>query len=248
MPEYREIAPPPGHSHMVECFWTMRTGRGEPLHRVTPDGCADILFTRRGSQIRLEAVGPMTAWRDFTLSAGSTLLGMRLRPGMWRSHFGAPANRLTDVILPLERLWGARARTLADRLAAIRSSAEAIPLLCPAPAVPTAAQQAILWMEARHGCVSIDDLASAAGLSPRQFRRVCLELTGLTPKFLARILRFRRALAAAHAGRMDCAALAAGCGYYDQPHLIRDFREFSGRTPMAVLSNTRAAVSATIDA
>ena len=122
-----------------------------------------------------------------------------------------------------------------------------MPLLCPPPAVPGPAQKAISWIEARHGCISIDELAHAAGLSPRQFRRVCLELTGLTPKFLARVLRFRRALAATHTGRPDCAALAADCGYYDQPHLIRDFRQFAGRSPMAVLYNPASAGSATIN-
>ena len=47
-----------------------------------------------------------------------------------------------------------------------------------------------------------------------------------------RILRFRRAAAelAGPAGR-SLAEIALDCGYYDQAHLNRDFREFSGRTP-----------------
>lgn len=246
MPEYREIAAPPDRAQMVECIWTMRTGAGEPPYRVTPDGCADILFTRCGSEIRLEAVGPMTVYRDFALPAGASLLGIRLRPGMWSRHFGIPGDRLTDVILPLEDLWGSRARELAERLAGLGSLEQAPPLLCPGPSEFSPAQRAISWLQARHGCVPVDKLAFAAGLSPRQFRRVCLELTGLTPKFLARVLRFRRALAATHAGRVDCASIAADCGYYDQPHLIRDFREFAGRTPMTDFYNTPAGRPATI--
>jgi AraC-like DNA-binding protein len=46
---------------------------------------------------------------------------------------------------------------------------------------------------------------------------------------LARIVRFQRALAA----RGPWAEVAQGCGYYDQAHLIRDFREFSGLSPAA---------------
>lgn len=78
----------------------------------------------------------------------------------------------------------------------------------------------------------MDELAGAASLSARQFRRVCLERTGLTPKHLARILRFRHAAQRARpARRADWATIALDCGYYDQAHLINEFREFSGLPP-----------------
>ena len=63
-------------------------------------------------------------------------------------------------------------------------------------------------------------------------RREFLEQTGLGPKFLARVLRFRRALELSPRAEGDFAGLALDCGYYDQAHLIREFRENSpGRTP-----------------
>jgi methylphosphotriester-DNA--protein-cysteine methyltransferase len=57
-----------------------------------------------------------------------------------------------------------------------------------------------------------------------------VEKTGFTPKFLARILRFRRAAASLDSA-ISAVDLALDSGYYDQAHLIRDFREFAGRTP-----------------
>ena len=61
-----------------------------------------------------------------------------------------------------------------------------------------------------------------------QFRRE----VGLPPKTLARILRFHRARGLIVApGGADFAEVADLCGYYDQAHLIRDFREFAGCTP-----------------
>ena len=69
---------------------------------------------------------------------------------------------------------------------------------------------------------------------------MCLSETGLTPKFLARVLRFRHVLSRVE----TCASfadLALDCGYYDQAHCINEFREFAGRTPaMAVFSNRGA--------
>ncbi|MGO9262567.1 MAG: helix-turn-helix domain-containing protein [Bryobacteraceae bacterium] len=199
---------------------------------MTPDGCADILFT--GGDLVL--VGPMTGWRDFPLQDGQRLFGVRFRPGMWSALAGAPADRLTDLLLPMDDLWGARAGRLAGQLAEARSAAQAIQAVeatVPAPAEPGLVERALAWMERRRGAVSMDELAGRAGLSPRQLRRVCLERTGLPPKFLARVLRFRHAQERLATNRRALADLALDCGYYDQAHFIHEFREFSGRTPTA---------------
>ena len=174
---------------------------GECLHRVTPDGCADILFDGRGLQL----VGAMTGWRDFPLTDGQRLFGVRFRPGMWGALVGAPAAAVTDRILPLDCLWGARAERLAGRMAEASSDdaamEEAMAAVIPAPPPPGPLERALAWMERRRGIVSMDELAGHAGLSPRQLRRVALERTGLPPKFLARILRFRHAQQRLSAGQ-----------------------------------------------
>jgi AraC-like DNA-binding protein len=104
-------------------------------------------------------------------------------------------------------------------------------------------QRAIEAMTISHGDVDIDWAADQASMSARQFRRRCLEETGLTPKHLARVLRFRRACQLAERGE-SWLRVAAEAGYFDQAHLIRDFREFAGVspsvTPMSVFSNTGA--------
>ena len=222
MLHYREIPPSPAWASTVECFWTLRAGGDTSPHRVLPDGCADILLGETPS-----VVGPMTTFRDYALVPGTQIAGLRFRPGRWTSILGTPGDRIVDAVLPLEDLWGSRrAREFRDR----GFDAQAIEALLPAPAAPTPAEQAIALLERAAGCATVEDLACESGLSVRQFRRVCLEKTGLTPKLLARVLRFRHAAARVHVAQ-TAAALALDCGYYDQAHLIRDFREFAGRTP-----------------
>ncbi|HEY6987374.1 MAG TPA: AraC family transcriptional regulator [Bryobacteraceae bacterium] len=92
-------------------------------------------------------------------------------------------------------------------------------------------QQAIGLLERTGGRLPFDALASQCGLSVRQFRRRCVEESGLSPKLLARILRFRHAWQRAEAETGEQAGLAAECGYSDQSHMIAEFRRFSGRTP-----------------
>jgi AraC-like DNA-binding protein len=73
-------------------------------------------------------------------------------------------------------------------------------------------------------------------MSERQFRRRCLEESGLAPKHLCRVLRFRRACELGERG-LPWGLIAAEAGYFDQAHLIRDFREFTGATPMGARTN-----------
>ena len=58
---------------------------------------------------------------------------------------------------------------------------------------------------------------------------------GLTPKEAARTMRFTHAVTrigeGVRGGSLDLAALAAECGYADQPHLDREFRAFAGTSP-----------------
>ncbi|HTZ62791.1 MAG TPA: helix-turn-helix transcriptional regulator [Solirubrobacteraceae bacterium] len=88
---------------------------------------------------------------------------------------------------------------------------------------------------ASHGRLRVSDLTSELGCSRKHLAARFREHVGLPPKVYARMLRFRRATDLLSAGQ-SIAETAAECGYYDQPHLDRDFREFAGTTPSAYLA------------
>lgn len=236
MAPYLELAPLPHLVDSIECFWTMESEQSF-RHRVLPDGCADILFTRN-SKASLTVVGTMTKYEDFQIPAGQLLVGIRFRPGMSGAHFGVPIHEITDTRPPLEQLWGARARTLLEEMAHAKSPQQCVSLLSqslrpPKPRTPV--QRALAWMETNPGSVSLDDVAFQTGLSSRQFRRICVQQAGVSPKLLARVLRFRKALAQVRSQTGEHASLAADCGYFDQSHFIAEFRRFTGQTPAAYL-------------
>ena len=101
----------------------------------------------------------------------------------------------------------------------------------PADVSPTPLQQAIRAIEVSRGAISLDRAADLAGVGLRQFRRRCEDATALSPKTLARIVRFRRAKESIDQGHHSHAELAFACGYADQSHLIAEFRRFAGKTP-----------------
>ncbi len=92
--------------------------------------------------------------------------------------------------------------------------------------------KAMLEMLRHGGNISIEKIASLACLSLRQFERISKERVGLPPKLYARLVRFSKAyrLHENFPGR-SWTNIAYECGYFDQMHLIRDFKQFAGVAP-----------------
>jgi AraC-like DNA-binding protein len=250
MPLYRELPPAAPLSRWVECGWIMDSADAVLGHRVPPDGCIDIVYDRGHG---LRAIGTMTREQRFHYPDGAYLTGIRFRPGTAKTFLGISAAELTDASVPLEDLWPRRARQLTRQMDDASSIQAAMQILfdnLPTPnAQVTPTQRAIEALTIANGNADLDVAARQANLSVRQFRRRCLEESGLTPKRLCRVLRFRHVCCLARqTNHRNWSAIAMEAEYFDQSHLIRDFQEFTGYTPMAVFSNTRARGSASIEA
>lgn len=85
------------------------------------------------------------------------------------------------------------------------------------------------------GCMSIEQTASFACLSLKQFERKCNERIGMNPKTYARILRFSKAYRLHEAlPGLSWTKIAYEAGYYDQMHMIKDFKTFAGVNPTVI--------------
>jgi AraC-like DNA-binding protein len=91
------------------------------------------------------------------------------------------------------------------------------------------------------GRLEIAALADRAGLSMRQFERRFIHQMGMRPKLLARIARFEAALETkARFATKSWTDVAHEFGYYDQMHMVHDFREFTDKTPTETLIQLEA--------
>ncbi len=86
-------------------------------------------------------------------------------------------------------------------------------------------------------------------MSPRQLKALFDREVGLSPKKVGRLMRFdhaRSQIAAATAAgqELNLTDTAVSCGYYDHPHLIREFREFAGVPPTEWLFEERRNIQA----
>jgi len=73
-------------------------------------------------------------------------------------------------------------------------------------------------------------------LSQRQFERNFKLLTGFSPKNFSRIVRFEKSIENAINKELSLTEVALQAGYFDQSHMIREFRAFTGKKPIAYFS------------
>ena len=186
------------------------------------------------------------------IRTGQRTVTARLRLGAVDAVLGVPASAMAGQIVALEDLWGhAAAQRLFAELAEARDTVGAAAVLQNAIAERSAnaaghARNARLALTAAERLTSANVTAVAAdlGVSERHLRRIFRDTVGLSPKSFAKLTRFHRAL---HAARTSAHAnwtnIAAAVGYYDQAHLITEFRAIAGVTPSALLDELSVASS-----
>ncbi len=185
--------------------------------------------------------GPRTRAVMKTKGGLTRSITIRLAPGWAMPLLGVAANELTDELVPLEALWGGAGRELSAKLITARGR-ERIGAVIDRAFAPRAAADADAGALARRavhlfeaGEVRVEVVAERLGVTDRHLRRTFSEHVGIGPKAYAGTLRLQRALRIARTSR-DWAAVAAEAGYYDQAHLITDFRKRIGLTPRAYFS------------
>ena len=90
---------------------------------------------------------------------------------------------------------------------------------------------AVLLAAERHPSLRVAEASALTGLSARRLIASFRAEVGLTPKTYLRVRRFQAAMRLLDAGDASGARIAADLGYFDQAHLVREFRSFTAMTP-----------------
>jgi len=253
---YRQAGVPPAtHRGLPSPYLTVIFTLDDPLtltghvdprqsptsHRTVVGGLhtAPALITHPGRQSGIQlAVSPLGARALLGLPAGE-LAGLDVEGS---AVLGPLANEIAER-LQAARNWSARFAVL-DRLLTSRLAAGPVSSVsCAADGVSAEVSHAWHLLLAARGRGAVSGLASETGWSDRHLRSRFRDETGLTPKAAARVIRFHRArrllqhrAMAAGMALPVLADLAADCGYYDQAHLAREFRDLAGCPPSTWLA------------
>ena len=256
-----KVPPPAELDGLVLDIALYRESSGKPIRQVETASLVVPLLIGFSDPFEIALGRPPTAqdgYHSFTsglcltpvniASAGAcSCLEFTLTPLGARRFFGVPMSELTEQMVHLDQLGDRSLDSLRqqlgnednwDRRLAI---AEAFMLERMRAGPPSSG--AIMWayerIVASGGGVSVAELTKSLDWSRKHLAARFHEEVGLPPKAVARISRFMRAQSLARARtESGWADIAAGCGYADQAHLARDFREFAGTTPSAWLAGT----------
>ena len=182
-------------------------------------------------------------------------LEVRIPAPAAKAVLGAPGIALAEQVVDLGDLWGTAAAELVEQLTGQNWDRcfrvlESVLLARAARAGPADLHPPLVYAHdlllAHEGDLPMRDLLEATGWSRRRLAGQFNEHAGMTPKALARLVRFRHAERLLRApGHRSVASIALTCGYCDQAHLNRDFRELAGCSPTAYLVQLRGDTSGT---
>lgn len=155
--------------------------------------------------------------------------------------FGLPMSELANRMVSLDDLADREINALRRKLGELNSWNSRLDLaerfllerFARAPAPDPAIGWAYGRLLATDGAARIGKIAEKLDWSRKHLVQRFHREVGLTPKTVARLIRFNRALNAAQNGATEWAGIAADYGYADQAHLTREFSEFAGITPAA---------------
>lgn len=187
-----------------------------------------VLFGANGKPFPVRVKGPFA------------VAGFAIRPSAWHCLFSEPATTFADRMVPLSVAWGEVAdrlwdeiRAAPDDLAIVGAMERAIKRQLDKIGRPDADEK-LARFETIARTVStarVDEIAPALGLSVRQFERRCLAGFGLSPKAVLRRSRFLDMASAYRGFTAPGEARLAELRYFDQSHLNREVRHYTGRTP-----------------
>lgn len=253
---FREYSPHPALAPYVRYYWSLALPRPR-------DVASTQRFLAEGVEVSFSLAGPVSihsgnrppgAAQSACLSGPATtpmrlhysgaldLLGICFRPGGAYPFLRYPASELVDACAGVDDLLGTEGLRLVDRVWNDATPQQRVAALDGfllaqlgrARHDDVRIRRALGTMETLGGRVSIDQIARLVGLSNRQLERRFKECVGIPPKQLCRSLRFKSVYKCLTRNRAErWPSVAVACGYYDQSHMINEFRRFTGMSPAA---------------
>lgn len=250
MEAFQIIPPSIALATYVKHYWILEADEYSLTpQRIIPKGTIELVFHRgnklwsplnQQKQADAFVCGQYTGYTDLVPTGSVNMVVVTFLPHAAGAFFAMPMNEINGRNVSTDDLSDVLLRELADRIGNTRDNRTCIQLieqflqkrLHPFKEYNHKRMTAAIQVINQRVQIDMATLADTVCLGYKQFKRVFAEHVGANPKDFLRVVRFQRALYVLQTQPgIDLTELALECGYYDQPHLINEFKAFSGYTP-----------------
>ncbi len=234
-----------------------------PIHtkeKLLPDGTVNIVIdltespkhtydnvdlSKKNSYKKGWVSGLMKDFLIIESSKNSSMIVIQIRPGQAYNFFEFPLNEITNQIIELEDIWGTGFGELRERILEAAEPSDKITItekyLTDLFEKQNSTKKIIDYTVAKiNSCssfIEIKKLQNEIGISHKHFIHLFEKNIGVTPKYFLRLMKFQKVLSSINfQKKINWAQLACNSGYYDQSHLINEFKKFTGFSPSNYLN------------
>jgi len=256
---YQEYAPSGKLEKFIKCYWFLEDDAISPARlkeRVFPDGCIELIFHygdlyrkyNHNNQAELQprsfVHGQLKKFMELEATGKTGIFSVRFQPAGLHPFVHSEVNRFTGITVPISEIWPITGTTLETKIISAESHQERIDIIeqfLLAHFITRNSYDDIAYCVGKivdhAGNISIDELAGLLHTGTRSLERKFTATVGLSPKLLARIIRFNQTLQRIEArdfSNFTCVAYEGG--FYDQAHFIKDFKQLTGLNPKQYFS------------
>ncbi len=230
--------PPLDLAPWVESYWMVNWDVPQPYVQETlPHPNFYLVFENNKCVIG----GVSTKRFSRVLQGKSGVFGIKFRPGSFRPFMKASASSLTNRIVPAKRVLGKGVSAVEavwiassweeDKMIDAANAFLRARLPKPDPMIKVA-DGIVKTILQESDIKTVSDLAKRTGMGARKLQRIFNEYVGISPKWVIRRYRLHELIEILKSGKQpDWPQLALELGYFDQAHLINDFKSMVGSTP-----------------
>lgn len=252
------IKPSPALRPYVKYYWALDNcvhPQKAHAHRIVPTGLPEMTFyfqdipsyARKSGETKSVSVmnGQQDQFYEVVISGRLSMLSIIFQAWAFKPVFGLPAGEIFNLNLPLIDLLKKGPDEISAKLAAAENL-EKRKRVVEEFLLKRLSQKkeyefkricsSIALINQSRGSARIESLADCACLSRKQYERTFSDFVGISPKKFLKIVRFQHVLhqSGLHPAK-SLTELSYDCGYYDQAHMINDFKQLSGMTPRQYL-------------
>ncbi|WP_152443633.1 helix-turn-helix domain-containing protein [Bacillus sp. THAF10] len=246
------IKPTAALSPWVECYWQVQfeSGLNVKEETILPNGKVEMIFALQGNYqvVNRKTKHVKEAWLSglqleplhIEYSGTSNLVGIRFKPYGLFPFLTIPICETANFVEPCSDIFGSVYQQLYDVLLQLNHESYIgqsidhflLNLINEMKTKQYKLMKEISSQLQKNSNQAISDLALNLGYTERHLTRLCRDQFGVSPKMIARIFRFERALSNLF-GCPDAPNVnrAIELGFYDQSHFLKEFKRFSGMTP-----------------